>query len=461
MVILLTGATGLVGQELGLKLFRSGHELIVITRQSEKARLKLPFPCTLIEADLTHQASSDVRLQKVEAVINLVGESIGDSRWSTERKKRIYDSRILSTRHLIESLQNSSRLKVFIGTSASGFYGDCGDEVVNEESSRGSGFLSDVCVDWEREIQKAQKQKTLQARTVIFRLGVVFDSFGGAFRKILQPFDLGFGAPLGSGQQWVSWIHIADLVRMYEFALNTPTVEGIVNTSTNNPVTNRVLTSCIAKNLDSKVKAAVPGFMLKLLLGEQATLVLSSTKMKVQKWLDWGFEFKFPDIESAVKNLLEPYREGHFIFHTKQYLPHSLSKVFSFYSEAKNLEKITPPLLQFHVENMSTNEIQKDTVIRYRLKIHGVPLRWQTLITDWQPNKQFIDVQKKGPYQLWHHTHQFESLGPGTLMTDTVKYKIPMMWFGRILDPLWIRRDVESIFDFRRKSVPQYLNDEK
>ncbi len=209
MKILITGATGLIGHELGKALVRAGHQLIIVSRAQSKARVQLSYPFEVIETDLNRGACQDPLLDSVEAVIHLAGENVGQGRWTEQRKKNIYQSRVQVTKNLFESLKNNQQLQVFVSASAVGIYGDRGDQVLTESSSHGTGFLTEVCEAWEDSVL-SHKARFPGTRFVILRTGVVLSSVtgtsGGALAKMVQPFRYRVGGVLGTGQQWVSWI---------------------------------------------------------------------------------------------------------------------------------------------------------------------------------------------------------------------------------------------------------------
>lgn len=454
MKILLTGGTGVIGRQLGKELVRKGHELIVISRSAEKAKMIVPFPCEVLEGDLGQSIVSDSKLNSIEAVIHLAGENVGEGRWSEDRKNKILESRSVLTENLLSSLKLSSKLKCVIAASAVGYYGDRKEESLTEESSLGQGFLAKVCQEWEDAILKSD----LNVRKVILRTGVVLTLDGGALPKMILPFQFGIGAALGNGQQFLSWIHIQDMVNMYIQALEDSTYEGIFNAVAPNPVTNAFLTKAIGQRLNKMVGPAAPSFVLKTVLGEMAAIVLDSQRVIPRKLQEKKFQFLFSTIESALDDLLVVLKDGNLIFKAEQYLKAPRPKVFSFFSDAFNLEEITPPLLNFKIKKVSTQDIQKGTLIDYRLKIHGIPVNWRTEISTWNPNSEFVDEQLNGPYKKWHHTHRFEDLGPGTLMTDIVIYQLPVGVLGWILAGALVKRDIEKIFSYRRSKVHQIFS---
>ncbi len=307
MKILVTGATGLIGRELGKALVQAGHQVVILSRNKNKARTQISYPCEVIEADLNQGPCPEPQMKTIEAVIHLAGENVGEGRWTEQRKKAIYASRVELTKNLFASLHKKDALKVFISAGAIGIYGNRGDELLTEEASRGSGFLAEVCAAWENSVL-AQKPQFSQTRFVILRTGVVLspvgDSAGGALAKMVQPFRWGVGGALGNGKQWVSWIHLNDLVRIYVKALETPEFEGIINAVSPEPVTNQELTGAIAKTLGKWVGPAVPKFVLRALLGEMSSLVLDSTKVQPKRLLNLGYSYQFPQMELALKNCL-------------------------------------------------------------------------------------------------------------------------------------------------------------
>lgn len=452
MKVLLTGATGLIGRELGKALVRRGHEVFALSRHAQKAQSQLPFPAQIIEGDFSREPMDPKKFSGIEAVIHLAGENVGEGRWTAARKEKILSSRVDFTRNLIKSLPET--LKVFISASATGYYGNRGDEVLTERSASGAGFLADVCKQWEKAVEDG-KHKISDARTVVLRTGVVFSPFAGALMKMLPPFQMGLGGVLGSGQQWMSWIHLQDLVKIYLQALENPQWEGPYNAVAPQPVTNREFTKILCRSLNVHQGPAVPALALKALYGEMGSVILDSQRVQSEKLQQ--ISFQFPTLESALADCASPHRDGDQVFYAEQFFPLSREKVFSFFSKAENLESITPPLLNFQVEKVSTPEIEKGTLIDYRLKIHGVPMGWQTQIEEWNPNEAFIDTQLKGPYKKWHHTHSFSDLGSGTLMTDLVKYKLPIGKLGQLFGGAFVRGDVEKIFAFRHQAVPQLL----
>ena len=452
MKVLVTGATGFIGKELIKKLNANGHEILILTRNSDSAKFHVPVHCEILTWDPEKHSLSPSVLKGVDAVINLAGEGIADGRWTPERKRALIQSRTLSARRLIDAISYmNSKPKVFLSASAIGFYGDQGDQLLNEESAKGSGFLSQVCQNWENEILKA---KDFGIRTVALRIGMVLGHDGGALEKMLPPFQLGVGGKLGSGTQWMSWIHIHDLVEMMAFSIENPSADGIYNAVSPNPVSNREFTKILGQELKRPTLFPVPKFILKIVLGELSELLLSSQRVVSKKISDRGFKFKYPQVQEALKEVCgNPYHE----IKTEQWVPQPLDKTFLFFKDAKNLEKLTPKFLKFKVLNQSTPEIKEGTKLNYRISLHGFPVGWQSKIIDWKPDKKFSDVQLKGPYSYWHHTHEFEEKNGGTLIRDRVLYKVPFGIPGDLVGGRWVRKDLENIFTYRQKTIDTLL----
>lgn len=446
MKILITGATGLIGKELGLELVRRGHQVVVISRDKHKAELNLPFPCDVIEGDLTKEPIQNPKLKDVQGVVHLSGEGVAERRWSGSQKTRILESRTLSTRNLIASL---SPVQVFVSASGIGFYGDRQDQELREDDAPGMGFLTDVVLAWEAEADRAEH--ILKARVVKLRTGVVLASQGGALVKMRPAFQAGFAGPLGGGGQWMSWIHLQDIVNLYVYALETPHLSGAVNAVAPNPETNRVFSQTMAFILNRRLLPSVPSLFLRIGLGQMANAVLASQKVVPEKAIQNGFVFQFRKLDEALIDLLKSQNRGEEYFETKQYLAQAPEEVFKFFSEARNLERITPRFLRFRMTNMNTSSIKEGTLIDYKIKIHGFPAGWRTQIEQWRPPTHFVDSSLKGPYRMWQHTHQFEKLGSGTLMTDRIRYQLPLGYMGWLVASRWVRKDVENIFAYRRK----------
>jgi uncharacterized protein (TIGR01777 family) len=453
--ILITGATGLIGKEIGRRLTGAGHEITAVARDVTRARRELPFPARIfawpgMEAPFPLEA-----LEGQEAVIHLAGEPIADGRWTDARKKRIRNSRVQGTNRLVEAILDrsgaASSLKTFVMGSAIGYYGSRGDEALTEESQKGKGFLADVTEAWELEAEALKIRNDV--RVVKVRTGVVLSRRGGALVKMLPAFTLGLGGKLGHGQQWMSWIHIEDIARLFGFCVENENVQGVINGVAPEPARNDRFTIELARALGRSVGFPVSETVLKLGLGELATTILGSQRALPARAQELGFNFHFPELVGALRELGEPLRGGTHELVSEQWMPQKPEEIFPFFCDENNLEKLTPPILAFHVLGKNTPVIGEGTLIEYRLKIRGVPTKWRTRIELWKPNECFVDTQEAGPYRYWHHTHEFIPFAGGTLMRDRVLYRLPLGLLGEGLAGWLVSRDVEKVFSYRRQVI--------
>lgn len=295
MKILVSGASGLVGKALIEWLLKLGHQPIRLVRRKSA---QLPGD---VFWDPENSDFSIADFEGFDAVVNLSGENIASGRWSEEKKQKIFDSRINTTHSLCKCLtQLKSPPSVLVNASAVGFYGNRGDEVLNENSSSGPGFLSHVCQSWE---QAAEQAKSKGIRVVCLRLGVVLSSSGGALAKMLPPFKFGLGGTLGSGKQYMSWITMEDLLKIILFSIDKTTLEGPVNAVSPQPITNQVFTKTLGRVLNRPTIFSVPAFAIKFALGEMGEeMLLSSTRAIPQRLIDAGFVFKYPELEAALRH---------------------------------------------------------------------------------------------------------------------------------------------------------------
>lgn len=299
MNILITGGTGFVGSALANDLKSSGHNVIVTTREQTDSGDKLTWnPPDLIPAD---------KMSKIDAIVNLAGESIASGRWTKERKERILASRVNTTRALVQSIRNPSENgkdlkcpKVIISASAIGYYGPHGDEDITEDAPPASDFLANVCKKWEAEALKARESGV---RVVIVRLGVVLGPDNGALSRISLPFKFFLGGPIGSGNQWFSWVHRDDVIGIIKFALDNNAISGPVNLTAPEPVTNKEFSNALGRALCRPSLLPVPGIVLKMALGELGEISLTGQKVIPEKALKAGYKFKYPTIDEALKSI--------------------------------------------------------------------------------------------------------------------------------------------------------------
>jgi uncharacterized protein len=295
--ILLTGGTGLVGRPLTQLLLDAGYRVSHLSRSpGEDPQVK-----TFLW-DVGKGVIDEHCIDGIDIIIHLAGAGIAEKKWTAERKKEIIDSRTKSIALIYQLLKTKEhQVKSVISASAIGYYSDRGDELMTETSPPAADFMGKCCVEWEAAVDKG---KELGLQITKLRTGVVLDKEGGALEKMALPVKLYAGSPLGSGKQWVPWIHIQDAVDMYRFAIEKENFEGTYNMVAPNPVTNKQLTQAIAKQLHKPLWLPnIPAFFLKLLMGEMSTIALASTRVSAQKIEDAGFKFKFDDIAAALRQI--------------------------------------------------------------------------------------------------------------------------------------------------------------
>ena len=299
MNILVAGGTGFIGSRLLENLRGDGHPVTILTRSAAQAQgLKTNGIEVLAWSD---PAWADV-LDKTDAVINLAGEGVADGRWSAVRKQRILSSRLESTRALVAAIAKAkNRPKALINASAVGFYGPRNDEGIDESASAGAGFLSEVCVAWEREALRA---RALGLRVVLLRIGLVLGREGGALPRMLLPFRLGFGGRLGSGAQWFPWVHVDDVVGLAKEALRNAALTGPVNVAAPGSVTNAQFTAALGRVLHRPTITPVPAFALKFLLGEMSEMMLTGQRVVPRAAEKAGYRFKFPRLNESLSAIL-------------------------------------------------------------------------------------------------------------------------------------------------------------
>jgi uncharacterized protein (TIGR01777 family) len=298
MKALITGASGLIGQALIKSLRARGWELLLASRKDPKGpgEVKWTVEDGFADPEL---------LEGLDAVIHLAGENIsGGFRWTEEKKKAIRESRVKGTRSVVDAISRlKDKPKVFIASSAIGFYGERGDEEVTESSAAGDTFLSDVCREWEAESRRAEDAGI---RTVLLRTGIVLSKEGGALGTMLTPFKLGVGGVVGSGKQWMSWISLDDEIAIINYALENENIRGAVNAVSPNPVTNETFTKTLGEALSRPTILPLPEFAVSMIFGEMGdALLLASTKVIPKRLLDAGFEFKYPDLKPAIEHAVK------------------------------------------------------------------------------------------------------------------------------------------------------------
>jgi len=297
--ILITGATGFIGRSLCARLAARGHALVGLSRNASSAQQSVPHLQKTFSWDPAREYPPKEAFAGVDAVVHLAGEGVV-GRWTPAKKRAVYGSRVEGTRHLIAMMNKLERKpSVLVCASAIGFYGDRADERLDESSQAGNGFLAEVCKDWEAQAARAEG-----IRTATLRVGIVLGRNGGALRPMLLPAKLGLGGPLGSGKQWWSWVHLADVHGLIEHALSNENVSGPLNATAPNPARQKEFAKALGHVLRRPAFLPAPAFAIKLLLGEFSFELLSSKRAWPRAALDSGYAFKYPDLETALCEIL-------------------------------------------------------------------------------------------------------------------------------------------------------------
>lgn len=471
MRVFVTGATGFVGRALVLRLMQADHDVVAWTRDAERARNLLGPDVTIVESG---SGRLDAEVARADAIVNLAGANLFSGRWTRRRKRALVVSRVRLTQSIADALVRApARDRVFVSGSAVGFYGPRGSETVTERSVGGADFLSDLCREWEGAAQSARSDRT---RVVIPRIGLVLGSEGGALGRLLPLFRAGLGGRLGSGRQWMSWIHLHDLVELISWALVRPDVDGVLNATAPEPLTNADFTRRLAGALGKRPGPPVPAFALKLALGEASTVLLTGQKVLPRKTLGLGFGFSYPTLPHALGQILDGSRTpsitpaqdmkpmadrpaAQFVLEQETRIGAPLADVFPFFAAASNLALLTPTWTDFHIVEYPEDETVEGSEIVYRLRLFGLPINWRTRIDAWEPGRRFVDCQLSGPYRLWYHEHTFEGLDDGTVrMVDRVAYTVPGWALGRVVNRLMVAPLLRRIFAWRAEAIRLRFN---
>lgn len=470
MHVFVTGATGLVGRALVQRLLGLGHEVTAWVRSPERARQRLG-PRVKLCAAVTPADELARVLSGMDAVVNLAGEGVLKGAWTAARKRALRDSRVALTQQLVAACASATPApRVFVSASAVGYYGDCGSRPLSEQSPAGSGFLAQLCADWERAAAGAG---LYGARVAVLRIGIVLSPDGGALSAMLPAFRLGLGGPLGAGSQYMPWIHLHDLVAIIARALTDRRICGPINCAAPEPVSSRAFAAELGRVLARPAKLRLPAFALYAALGERAQVALQSQRAEPYALVASGFHFAYPRLDRALEQCVMrgaevairraqaadcaqlPRQAGRprYVLEHESRLHVPIDRAFAFFCRAENLGLITPSFLGFELLGPPPDAMQAGAEIDYRIGLGPMPLRWRTVIARWQPPWLFADSQAKGPYALWWHEHHLRSDGDTTLMLDRVYYTPPLGWLGCLAQILFVRPTLRAIFGYRAEAI--------
>ena len=340
-----------------------------------------------------------------------------------------------------------------------GYYGDCGDETLTEASTSGDGFLAQLCREWELAVQPAE---ALGLRVVRLRTGVVLGRAGGALARMLPPFEIGLGGPIGTGTQYLPWIHLHDLVKIIAVALVDDRYRGPVNGVAPEQATSRLFARALGRALHRPAMLPLPALALKAIFGQAATVLLASQRVVPLALQERQFAFDFPTLAAALEDIVrgaaitispahsrpEGAGAARYELRTSTVVDAPLAETFAFFSKAANLGLITPAAMKFSIHG-KIPPMATGAEINYRVRVGPLPVRWRTRIASWEPGRRFVDLQEAGPYRLWWHEHTFHADGERTVMEDRVFYTPPLGIFGRLANRLFIAATLRKIFRYR------------
>ena len=459
MRVFVTGATGFIGRALIPRLQREGHSVVAWVRSEASARSSLGAEVEMVSADAGFEVLVSA-LERCDAVVNLAGEPLMGGRWTAARRAILEDSRIAVTQHLVRALTAAqTRPRIFISGSAVGYYGDRAEEPLTETSSAGDDFLARLCRQWE---DAAEQAETLGLRVMRLRTGVVLGRAGGALAQMLPPFELGLGGPVGSGTQYLPWIHLHDLVNIIAVALVDDRYRGPVNGVAPKQATSRAFARALGRALHRPAIVPLPALALKALFGQAATVLLASQRVEPRALRQLQFAFEFPTLCAALADLvggssvtispLQSRPEGagkaRYELRTTAVVDAPLEETFAFFSKAANLGLLTPAAMKFSIQGQ-VPPMAQGAAIDYRVRVGPLPIRWRTRITKWDPGRSFVDLQESGPYRFWWHEHTFRADGDRTIMEDRVYYAPPLGILGRLANRLFIVPTLRKIFKYR------------
>lgn len=302
MRVIITGGSGLIGRALVAELMTAGYEVIVLSRRPQEAQRALPANIQVVAWDGRSAEGWAALADGARAIVNLAGSNIAAGRWTPERKQEILQSRLSAGYAVVQAVQQTvHKPQMMIQASATGYYGPCGDELITEDNLVGNDFLARVCEEWERSSARVAE---LGVRHVVARIGMVLSREGGAFPRLVTPFRFFIGGPLGNGQQWFPWIHVADVAGAMRYLIESEGASGAFNLVAPAPVTAREFARTLGRVMGRPAAMPVPAIMLRLLFGEMATVLLYGQRAVPQRLLELGFHFRYPQLEDALRALL-------------------------------------------------------------------------------------------------------------------------------------------------------------
>jgi uncharacterized protein (TIGR01777 family) len=453
--VAVTGASGFVGRAVVQALAQRGDSVLALGRNAVVAGL--PPGVRAARYDPNNPATHPEIFEGLDAVIHLAGEAV-DGRWNAEKKRAIYDSRVLGTRNLVATLAKCSlaRPTVLVNASAIGYYGSRGDEVLDESSAPGTDFMAGLVKDWEAAADGAEP---LGMRVAKIRVAFVIGA-GGAVQKLLPPFKAFIGGPFGSGAMWFPWMHLEDTAALILLALDRDDARGPINAVSPDLATNMRFVQALGHAIKRPAFMPVPPAALKLIVGEFAETVLGSQLILPRRAKELGFVWKHEMLEEALLDVLasnEHRNPATSVIESEIVVPRPLEQMWQFFSDPMNLVRMTPPKMQLTMMD-AVPQLRFGATIDYSVKVSGVLLKWKTLISDWDAERRFVDYQIRGPYALWRHCHEFAPGSNGsTVVRDRVRYSLPWAPIGNLALP-FVRRNLSEIWAYRRHKISELFS---
>ena len=474
MNILIAGATGFIGNALISFLKGKGHVLTALVRDVNKAAEQLGTDVKLISFGSTDRELI-TEFEDFEVILNLTGRPLAPSRWTKTKKEDFFDSRVGVAKRIVSIMRGCKNPpSVLVSASAVGYYGNRFGEEITESSKKGEGFLADLCDLWEKAAFEAEEFDT---RVCALRIGVVLGREGGFLKQLSLSFEMGIGSYIGSGNQWVPWIHYLDLLRIIDLAINDESISGPINCTSPSPVTGKNFAKSLAAILGTKILIGLPRLCLRLVFGEGEKVLTSSQKAYPTFLQEKEFQFVHENLVYALKEECSPKGVSITRVNTKkkysddsaEYVPElsraqykietsvklevSSEQAFDFFSSPFNLGLATPNWMDFHITE-SPSDMNEGSEFEYKINLGPFPMKWRTEIIKWVPDDLFVDYQKKGPYSLWWHQHRIVTEGVSTCrMEDKVFYRVPGWILGRIAHKYIIKSMLIRIFAYRRKVI--------
>lgn len=472
MRILISGGTGLIGRALTAKLLGQGHSIAVLEHLNPVKNLLGDGVWAVRDWKNSDQLLEI--LEWAEVVINLSGKSIDSGRWNAKNKSELMNSRISVAQNIADEISKCvTPPRLLISASAVGYYGHGGESELREDAPKGSGFLAELCEEWERVALACQSPLT---RVCLLRFGVVLSREGGMLKALSTLLALRISIFFGSGKQFLSWVHLSDVVRIVEKCIDDPRLEGAINCSSPTPISSRQFARELGKITKCKVVFGLPGIIPKLMLGGPGGLLTKSQRVLPEKLLKADHEFIYSTLESALKEefsaegvsvsrihasdinqtllaRIPKISKAKFQLETRVSLSQAPEAVFPFFSSALNLGSMTPSWVGFEIIDFP-EEMKVGATIRYKIRLGFIKINWVTEIIEWNPDHSFIDSQLRGPYKLWVHEHKISPEGEnGAVMSDKVIYGLPFGIVGQVVHKLFVKRTLLRIFQFRRQVI--------